>query len=163
MNKNNIEPKQDGVTHINVYSKARTPFGKMLSNFEHCSIDTPDGKFASVEGYWSWMSVVDCPEREQLRRLYGFQAKKIGKELVESKGRRFDDDFEHKILVAIEDKFRKNIKLMKPEYETLPILHYYTYGNDDKYVVVDVTAKYQWMINGIEEIRRKLVSEHKGD
>jgi hypothetical protein len=159
MNNLDLIPENDGVTHINMYSKARTKYGLMLSNFYHFPIETPDGSFESVEGYWAWLSVSECPEREQLCHLYGYLAKKVGKELIESKGKRFDDDFEHKILSAIEYKFRRNANLLTAEWMQLPIVHYYAYGKDGNYKVYDLTAKYQWMIDGMMRIRDSIIKD----
>jgi hypothetical protein len=44
--------KDDGITHINIYSKGKTELGRWLSNFTYHPIETEDGKFDSVEGYW---------------------------------------------------------------------------------------------------------------
>ena len=45
-------PAEDGITHVNVYSRGLTTLGRWLSNFAHCPIETEDGPFASIEGYW---------------------------------------------------------------------------------------------------------------
>lgn len=43
-----FHPKTDGVDHINIYSRGRTPLGQALSNFAHTPFEHPkDGKFAS--------------------------------------------------------------------------------------------------------------------
>lgn len=152
-----IGPDKDGVDHINIYSKGKTELGRMLTNFSKFHIHTQDGDFMSVEGYWYWMSIEPCNEREKLRQCYGFWAKKTGKKILESKQRAFDDDFEHKILLAIWYKFRRNTQLILPEYKRLPFYHYYNYGGK----VVDVTDKYPWMIDGITKMRNSLVENMK--
>lgn len=116
--------------------------------------DTDDGDFLSVEGYWYWLSIDDSVrEREELRYLYGFNAKSRGKEILketnDGKSSRFEPDFENKILKAIWYKLRRNANLLTPEYRRLPIVHYYCYGGK----VVDVTSKYQWLIDGITKMR----------
>ena len=142
-----------------MYSKAHTELGRMLSNFYKFPINTIDGSFMSVEGYWYWLSIDDSiKEKEALRNLYGFMAKSKGKEIISQNGgvnSRFDNDFECKILKAIWYKFRRNKELILPEYEALPIVHYYCYGGK----VIDVTAKYQWMINGITKMRDHLIKQ----
>ena len=149
-----INPENDGIDHINIYSKGKTKLGRMLTNFSKFPINTKDGTFMSVEGYWYWMSIEPCVEREQLRKCYGFWAKKIGKEILKTRQPAFDNNFEHKILLAIWYKFRRNANLILPEYKELPFYHYYNYGGK----VVDVTNKYQWMIDGITKMRDSLVS-----
>lgn len=153
-----INPARDGIEHINVYSKGATDLGRMLSNFSKFPIRTKDGNFMSVEGYWYWLSIEPCVEREQLRGCYGFWAKKTGEEILEAKQALFDKDFEHKILLAIWYKFRRNSHLIFPEHRELPFYHYYNYGGN----VIDVTDKYFWMIDGITKMRDSLVSTTNG-
>ena len=50
-----INPKQDGISHVNIYSQGKTELGRMLSNFYHYQVITKDGNFTSVEGYWYWL------------------------------------------------------------------------------------------------------------
>jgi len=46
----------DGVTHVNIYSKAKTELGRWLSNFAYAPIRiTGHGRFASIEAYWYWL------------------------------------------------------------------------------------------------------------
>lgn len=66
----------DGIDHINVYSKGKTLLGRKLSNFA----DTPfelsnDGFFRTVEGYWYWIMT----GLEELRTLPGWECKQVGK------------------------------------------------------------------------------------
>lgn len=149
-----VEPCDDGITHINIYSNASTKLGRMLSNFYKFPINTVDGPFLSVEAYWYYLSIEDCKDKEQLRKCYGFWAKKTGIELLKCHSKRFDEDFEHKILLAIWYKFCRNFELITPKYKDLPFYHYYNYyGN-----VLDVTNKYKWMVDGITEMRDRLIN-----
>ena len=66
----------DGVHHINVYSKGKTEIGRWLSNFSYSPIQTKNGNFESIEGYWYWITTLN----DRLRELHGFPAKKLGKE-----------------------------------------------------------------------------------
>ena len=148
-----IDTTKDGLEYINMYSKAKTPLGRMLSDFFHFPIETEDGHFESVEGYWYWLSLPINEETEIMRRLYGFQAKNKGRELRKKYGEenlRFDERFEEKILAAIRYKVERNKKLIKPEYKNLPIIHYYTF--DGK--VFDVTEDFPWLVAGITDIVR---------
>lgn len=154
-NSSKFLPKNDGIDHINVYSQAGTTLGKMLSNFYRFPIETPDGRFMSVEGYWYWMSIEPCEEREALRDSSGVNAKNLGREILKTKAPAWDNNFENKILSAIWYKFKRNAHLLRPEYAHLPIRHYYNY----KGFVVDVTEKYDWMIQGISQMRDLLI-EH---
>ena len=153
-----IDSTKDGVDHINIYSKGKTELGLMLTNFAKFPIVTEDGDFMSVEGYWYFLSIAeDEPRREELRKAYGFWAKRLGKEILEQtnggKNSRFDERFEEKILKAIWYKFKRNTHLLKPEYDNLPFEHYYNYGGK----VIDVKEKYLWMIEGISKMRDVLI------
>ena len=148
---NKINPEKDGVEFINMYSKAKTSMGRMISNFYHFPIETEDGHFESVEGYWYWLSLPVNKKTEIMRRLYGYKAKQTGRELRQEYGEenlRFDDRFEEKILAAIRYKVERNKNLIKDKYKDLPIIHYYTF--DGK--VFDVTEDFPWLVNGITEI-----------
>ena len=141
-------PEDDGIDHINVYSKGRTELGKFLSNFAYSVINTDDGLFWSVEGYWYWLGT-DNPEREKLRKLAGFQAKQFGRKL-RAKDWQSTEEFKNKILKAIKIKIENY-----PQYKKLlinnilPLAHYYVYG--DK--IVNVPAA-QWILDGILEISK---------
>jgi len=151
-----IDPNKDGITHINIYSQGKTELGQMLSNFYKFPINTKDGNFMSVEGYWYWMGIEDCPEKERLRSVYGFNAKKLGKEILQFKSKRVDDNFENKILNDIWYKFKSNTHLLKKEYWELPLEHYYNFGG----CIRDVKKNYLWMIEGIEKMRKHLVDNN---
>lgn len=148
-----LSENDDGITHINIYSRGQTELGRMLSNFYKFPIKTLDGDFMSVEGYWYWLSIEDCKEKELLRELYGFTAKKKGREILEYRKSRFDDNFEKKIRYAIWYKFRRNSHLITKEFETLPFEHYYCFGGK----IMDVKKTYLWMVECIEKMRKYLV------
>lgn len=152
-----IDPNEDGITHINIYSKGKTPLGKMLSNFYHCNIQTRDGNFNSVEGYWYWLGIENCREKEVLRDLSGYQAKKVGNELKKKYDGRKDDEFEDKILRAIWEKVKIKYKMFNADIATLPFEHYYNFGGK----VVDVKDKYLWMFDGIDKMRNYVLKKIK--
>ena len=70
----------DGITHINIYSKARTELGKWLSNFSYSPIKIENELFNSIEAYFYWLICKD----DRLKLLYGYNAKKLGKEILKS-------------------------------------------------------------------------------
>lgn len=141
------DPKDDGKTHINIYSKGRTKLGKWLSNFTECKIKTKHGTFKSVEGYWYWLGVRD----DRLKQLFGFPAKMLGrsispkKELSKSK-------FKGYIKKAIKEKINNN-KAMKKRFikSTLPFTHYYY-----KDGIVSYPVKHLWLVSFHNSLRRKL-------
>lgn len=158
----NFDPKEDGITHINMFSRGKTELGRMLSNFYRYPINTKDGQFMSVEGYWQWLCTPEYKDgRERLRSMYGYKAKSYGNELRHltrdcvSMTPEEQYEFERKILTAIWYKFRRNADMITKDNYNLPIVHYYEFGCK----VVNVTDKYPWMIDGIEKMRKALVEE----
>lgn len=151
-----IDPALDGFEHINIYSQGQTPLGRMLSNFTHYKIKTADGWFESVEGYWHWLGIEECLEKEELRQLYGIAAKKRGNELRKIKQAKVEPEFQDKILKAIWYKVKRNQWLFDPKYDLLPLEHYYVF----KGAVRDVKEKYLWMIDGIDKMR-KYIAGHR--
>lgn len=136
-----IDYKQDGINHINIYSKGKTSLGRFLSNFADARIETEDGEFSSVEGYWYWLLLKNDTamiqrEKESLRIFFGFDVKDLGRRLLKRYGSRFseekqvdnDSDFQRKIKNAIKFKIDNNLKYKEELAKcTLPFEHYYVY------------------------------------
>ena len=151
-------PDMDGINHINMYSNAKTAFGRLLSDFYREKIDTADGQFMSVEAYWYYLGLPNTTDREKLRNTYGAFAKKLGRELRSKAGLTepiFDPEFESKITAAIEQKLKRHKDLFDPKYRDLPIVHYYIYGNK----LFDVTDDFPWLLSFIRQIVAKIYSE----
>lgn len=133
-----FEAKDDGITHINVYSKGKTDLGRFLSNFAYSPISTVDGNFNSIEGYWYWLSNQD----DIMRGLYGFNAKEIGRSLP----RTFtlsETEFQQKICEACWIKIHSNQSmLVQLASSTLSFTHYYVFNNG---FVKD--AGYGWLVD----------------
>lgn len=138
------DPEKDGITHINVYSKGRTELGRLLTNFAYTPFECEDGHFDSVEGYWYWLGCGD----DRLRYLYGFKAKKLGRELRAPDWQE-DPEFKVKICRAIEIKIethRDIFELMKTS--ELPFVHYYV----SKTGITEVPQG-KWIMEALENIR----------
>lgn len=143
-----LHPKTDGTTHINVYSKAETELGRFLSNFAYSEIETEDGPFVSIEGYWYWLSCKD----DKLRKLYGWQAKQYGRQIKASDWCD-SDDFKRKICGAIKNKILSSDYYDEFKNSTLPFTHYYVYG-----AKIVEPAEGKWVIEYLEELRAELQS-----
>lgn len=141
-------PLEDGVTHINIYSKGETLLGQMLSNFYYSPFLHPVyGAFASVEGFWYWLKTGKL--HDDLRQLYGHQAKKVGKtyDVVGVVG------FDNHIRMAIACKLLHNRDILEELIESdLPFKHYYYYGEKDNAKVIEL-PEYEWMCEFYEEQR----------
>lgn len=149
----------DGITHINMYSKARTELGRLLSNFAHTPITTPqNGKFNSIEGYWYWLLAArEVEGKDVLRTLSGFEAKEKGREIVGKDWPEQNDElFRFQIYQAL---FAKVIQTKGLEASlvksSLPFTHYYAYNGK----IIDVGG---WFVEAWEQIRADLKERHKG-
>lgn len=121
-------PQNDGVDHINIYSKGKTELGRLLTNFAHTPTHTSYGHFNSLEGYWFYLkSEVGAEGRENLRHFSGFQAKELGSSLPINP--KYDEVifrrlFREAMLAKL--KQHENIQDLMRE-SILPFTHYYVY------------------------------------
>lgn len=148
---NDYFSNDDGITHINIYSNGATPLGRFLSNFTHCTVETPHGKFESLEGYYHYIKSLIAlagtvntevlyaqfmPELDQLHWLYGKAAQQHGRLLRQqlmTAGAWFDDTrsivctewFIH----ALKNKIANSEFKVAFLASTLPFTHYYVYGH----------------------------------
>lgn len=145
---------EDGLDHINVYSQGKTELGRWLSNFTKAPINLPeDGYFLSIEGYWYWLKTKD----EKLRTLYGYEAKKYGRNakpnttFFPSDIAPYLPNFQDKIKLAIKTKVLSNL-VMKTKFieSTLPFKHYYVFDNRI------VEAGHGWQMEYLENLRSLL-------
>lgn len=159
-----FDPKEDGVTHINVWSKGKTELGRLLSNFAHTPISHDEyGHFASIEGLWYWLSL--GKRHEELRKLFGYEAKKHGqllryedsKDIFKSElsEKAFELEIKRAILMKIEqnDRLRELLKV-----STLPLAHYYVWGDGEKVKITNPT-EYAWTYQYVELVRQWLNGE----
>lgn len=142
-------PNDDGVTHLNVYSKGRTLLGRDLSNFSHHPFRHPElGPFASVEGLWYWLTRRD----DRLRELSGYEAKKLGKTLgvvstLDSK------EFERLICLGLSAKLTAHPDIKERLMQSvLPLTHYYVqyFGGIEKVIT---PKNSDWILAHFECIR----------
>lgn len=147
----NIDPKRDGIDFINVYSRGNTKLGRFLSNMYYAPIDTPYGRFDTIEGYWHYLALPDnCPDKEQLMTVDGFHARKIGQALREQYGTVERDDFETLISAALLEKLSSHTDDWVEEYgktDKLPLEHYYATDNER---AIELLNKYKWMFDIVD-------------
>lgn len=138
---------EDGVTHINVYSRGKTLTGRFLSNWARSRFALLDhGTFDSVEGYWYWLGTRD----ERLRSMHGYAAKQLGKSL-ERTHVLDEHEFRARICAAIDAKLAQRPDMCARIAETtLPYTHYYEYGGKR------VDAGTPWLLTHLEVTRRRL-------
>lgn len=151
-------PLEDGITHLNTYSKGNTELGRFCSNFAYCPIETEDGHFDSIEGYWGWLGVSESnAQRDELRNLSGYKAKMFKDNLIAggNPGRK-DAEFQRKIRDAIHIKFQtkqaRDLMNKNKELLSLPLCHYYVFNEDNgKIEIKDVTNDYPEFVNSVKE------------
>lgn len=140
-----FSPDDDGITHINIYSKSKTELGRILSNFAHTPFTTVNhGKFASVEGFYYWLK--SGMQYDELRNLHGFQAKSVGRKFPIVKNENFDLICKQVIRYKLMQN-RQVYDLLKAS--SLPFTHYYSYSG--KIVQADNKWADWW-----EELRDKI-------
>lgn len=152
-----IDHTKDGIDHLNIYSKGQTELGRWLSNFTKEVFICDDGEFASIEGYWYWLSCKH-KDKDKLRYLYGYMAKRVGRNLgcpdwLDA------EEFKLKIKSAMEIKLFTNVKMFKEfKKNTLPFTHYYVFGGK----IVDVPEA-KWILDHWEYLRDLEIKEKCDD
>ena len=143
-----INPEEDGITHINCYSKGKTVLGRFLSNFAKAPFKTEEGAFESIEGYWYYLGTYHI-DRYKLKNLSGFDAKSWGKKMKEECPSVNCPDFEEKIFKAICAKINNNKEMKELLLESsLPLVHYYNYGGALRF-----TPQHDWIWKRIQTRR----------
>lgn len=159
-------PDLDGVDHLNVYSKAKTKLGRELSHFAHTPIEIPEhGRFASVEGYWYWLS----SRRDELRELHGVDAKAQGRSFRD-RNQRLPDTHPDKKLAVVDNFSELIMQANRIKIDTypgiksmlinsdLPLVHYYVMYRDHQQTVKVVDGD-SWVWNDIAKYRAELKGE----
>lgn len=150
-----IDPHEDGVTYINIYSRGMTPLGRKLSHFPRTPFTHPVfGPFASMEGFWYYMRAQTHLQPagfgDQLRTLVGRDAKFYGRTLPSG----WYDDFQEDILAANWQKIIQNPEIADMLVESsLPFKHFYIFG--PKRLVI-IPPRFEWLMDGFDEIRTAL-------
>ncbi|SOK59156.1 hypothetical protein [Yersinia phage fHe-Yen9-03] len=146
-------PDEDGITHINIYSQAKTELGRLLSNFALSPfIYEPYGKFNSAEGFWYWY--LTGKQHDTLRYLSGFEAKKEGRKYRNDRLDVLgltDDDLEVMMqMLVLKVAYNPHIASLLKE-STLPLVHYYNYSGR-----VIMCTEFDWLSSAYTDIREVL-------
>ena len=105
----NFSPKTDGIDHVNIYSRAKTQAGRLLSNFAHTQFELYGFRFASVEGFYQSMLFDDPAQRTLIASTYGKKAKEWGKKAKKKPGDSVQT-WEGKSVKFKSDEFHAEIK-----------------------------------------------------
>lgn len=154
-----FEPNEDGITHVNVFSKSRNKLGRMLSNFAETPIDSEEGHFVTVESWWYWTKMnninASClipiftdEQLSEMKEKVGKEAKSYFRALYKDDSTEFSPTKEQlKITYKLKLEQHPHIKEMLILNE-LPLTHYYMMF--DKKVSADSTL---WTALLWEEIK----------
>lgn len=149
MVESSLVPSDDGVTHINVFSKGQTEMGRLLTNFAFTPFKHPTyGHFASMEAFWYWLGTGKT--HNQLRRLYGASAKMAGRRLQ----RVPCESFQEEILQAIQYKIEQTPRILQLFRTTpsLPLAHYYVYPYGTTSAKVVHKPEHSWQLEAMEAL-----------
>lgn len=135
-------PDLDGIDHINVYSKAKTELGRLLTNFAHTPFTHPEfGNFKCVEGFWYYIISQD----DRLKNTNGWESKQLGRTLTEKR----EHPSKEELLIAYKAKLEStpNLKRLLNE-NSLPLVHYYVYAGK-----VVPAKQWEWTATLWEELK----------
>lgn len=151
-----LRVEDEGVTHINAYSKSTLVTGRILSNFYPFYFRTEqDGEFASIEAYWHYLQLYDCEEREAIRKLTGYKALELFRSVDSAYVHEKPADFQKKIARAVFMKMQAHKDIFIPAYENLPVVHYYVYGGAIAQHSI-CTEETDWWVKTINIIKRNI-------
>lgn len=144
-----FDPAEDGVSHINVFTRGRTKLGRDLSNFQECNIVHPYfGRFRTLEGLWFYLKT--GRKEELFRVLNGHDAKKQGKLQETVHYALFTKMFK----LGIVEKLAKSDDLRRELLNNeLPLVHYYNFGGN-----VVVPQRQEWQIEFWQVLRDTLLA-----
>lgn len=141
------KPNEDGVTHVNVYSKGKTQLGRLLTNFAFTPFKHPSyGHFASMEAFWYWLST--GMQHNKLRSLYGSSAKTVGRQLERVQNVRFEEEITQAIICKLEQT--SEIQTLFKQTKPLPLAHYYVYGVGDNARIIQ-KPEHAWQLDVMEK------------
>lgn len=179
-NPNNIDPNEDGKSHINIYSQGKTEVGRVLSNWDKHPLILPHGVFYGIEPYWFYLKSGGDPvfwvlsgwkakefyrdeyehgKSKKYKEIDFYTKSRVGRNLNGELGWKADNtlnnynNFKMHITNAFWMKYLQHPKVKELLINShLPFKHYYTYGTGDKKVLVE--PKEDGTINTWEWIRQ---------
>lgn len=147
-----IDPNDDGVTHINMYTGARTQLGRMMTNLADIPIDHPEyGRFACLEGFYHWLAT--GMQYNGYRFLNGFAAKRFANQHVKVNVHNFQSE----IAYAFKLKVDQTPELKQAIVDSnLPFMHYYVHRSAMHAPKVVLQPHHEWQCEVWEDIRTDL-------
>lgn len=155
-----LKVEDDGVTHINVYTRGATSLGRDLSNLADIPVNHPiHGQFRTMEGLWFYLTT--GATNEMFRVMNGWDARRLGKSMEKV----WSNDFNTMVKIGLTAKILQNreltLKLMT-EHTDLNFYHYYYYGKAPNVKLV-VPKGHDWQMKHLGRIRRMLMNTGRAD
>ena len=142
--------KDDGITHINVYSKGKTELGRLLSNFAHTPFKYNNEIFQSVESYWYYSKTGNLDFKD----LIGYKAKECYRNKYPKNYKGSNPSKEQlKEIYKLKLQHHPNIKKLLLQ-NNLPLAHYYIM--DGKQIDAN---EFLWTVKLWEEIKDELLKD----
>lgn len=142
------DPLLDGEDHLNVWTKAKTRLGRLLTNPADVPVTHPTyGRFRTMEGLHFYLKTGMI--HEDLRSMNGYEARRFGGTLKTV----WNPNFTEEIKIGIKCKIDQHPELKElMEESILPFEHYYVYPTN---VVVPKSSKAFCEL--LEEIRAEML------
>jgi hypothetical protein len=149
----------DGVTHINVYSKGKTALGRALSIGAYSPFNHPVyGRFDSIQGFWYWLALGQTNDRlrsfHSLSRPEDFKMSQTETNILREvrKLSLFEAEVKKAILCKIEQTPSLSDALKDSK---LPLTHYTVWTDGDR-VLATYPKDYDWVHEYIFMVREWL-------
>lgn len=144
-----FNPAEDGVRHVNVYTRGATALGRGLSNFQDCNIEHPYfGHFRTLEGLWYFLKTGQ--NDEMFRVLSGHDCRRRGKDMPAIHYPLFNKMFK----LGMVEKLDKNLTLQRDLVKNeLPLVHYYNYHGR-----INVPPRQEWQLEFWQTLRQTLMA-----
>ena len=166
---NEYEVIEDGITHINMYSKGKTKLGRMLTNMSNIEfkviLNKKEVTFKSLEGYWYFLQIYFLTKKinYDFVDIDCFEAKIKGKEILANIDRGMTEEtyerFKGYIIKGLQSKLKKNSEIYTLISENnLKFAHYYYYGNGE---FTQTLPQYNWIVEAVEKISEEIKQEQK--
>jgi hypothetical protein len=152
-----VNPKLDGVEHINIWAKGATFLGKFLAPRTLCELNMPEGRFLCVSAYWYHLT---SKEDSRLSHVNGWETELLATQLspLPKKQQLPPTELQAKLKKALDQKIKWSGYWQEEFTEsTLTFMYYHI---DPEGNVVDESRKYRWMLNHLES-RRTLLQQRK--
>lgn len=143
-----LSVNDDGRTHINIFSQAKTYLGRQSSNFTRAPFTYPPyGEFQSVEACYHWLAT--GKKHFFLKDKHGYAAKVAAEGLSKVPY----NDFQLEVARAIYHRFdahQDDLDMLLSS--NLPFTHYYVFNG-----VVTHQEKHNWIVDVFENLRKNFV------